>query len=365
MTEYNDRRSKHAIAVDKGINAKQRHGDFNKDYKNAPNRSDVQDYDHYIVKKKGKKRKYVKIGRKEPRPAEGEREGEYLPTAAEKEALVKRFHKEPAQAQYEDLLRTKDVAHTKADVKEWKKNPQGSDIRTVDTRPRGYHKARVDVGYKAIGSPVTVKVSRVRGGNNPLGGFFNYEGEHIDKETFHTYRSIGHRKTTVEAKDVPRGWIELKKNRTEKETTKTFAHEIGHGYDRNVVGRRENYVKNPYDKGTGNVKFYGKEKEQMFKMSLKQRPIQEHGSSKHLTEKEAMIMSPSHVRYRKLDKEIFADYVGGVLLYPKRTAKNAAPSYHKKFKKENPKLFKGLKGVDKKFLMPRIKLKKGEKLKLF
>jgi len=47
---YYEKRSKHALAVDRGINAKTRYSSFNKPYEAAPNQSDVEDYD--TIKKK-------------------------------------------------------------------------------------------------------------------------------------------------------------------------------------------------------------------------------------------------------------------------------------------------------------------------
>lgn len=142
-TDYAERRTTHALRVDRAINARKHWDSFVPPYRAAPNRSDVVGYDN----------RPVRGGAEELRGKEGADEG-YVPYSVERRRLVRYFHGSMSRVeQHKDLLVTKNVIKRKADLDKWRKEPKWYDVVGVDTRPREVVEGRLRALREAAGNP--------------------------------------------------------------------------------------------------------------------------------------------------------------------------------------------------------------------
>lgn len=324
---YVETRTKHALAVDRGIQAKTVHKSFNDDYAGSPADSDVTNYDT-----KGT----VVLEKPKPKPKS---KTEYVPEGSEKAALVKRFHKLPPVQQHKDLLTTRNVIKDKADVVKWHENPRAYDVRGVDTQPKELMEERLKVAHKAGGSPA-FSVGNYRW-KRRRGVFRHF-----------TDRSAGKGHVKVDAV-------------TKKEGTffRTVAHEFGHAFDRNVIGSQKGNERLT----TGNVNFHWLKAPKMIgtefddgqsfgKVNNKLIQIHDIGQKNarkviDVTEKKISPYNISHapfsyMRYRRSNEELFADWFSG-LVVDKGVVKRKSRGFYNMFKKSHKPLIRELKASDK------------------
>lgn len=344
-------RTKHALAVDRAIQAKAQHGSFNSKYKSAPNRGDVVRYDD--------KRKV----RTQGVPKKPVRSEEYVPEGAEKERLTRIFHRLPPIQQHKDLLVTRNVARTESQVAAWEKNPRAGDIRGIDTQPESVMKGR----YKVLGEVTGAKVRRKRMG---LGIHGYYSSAPLVPE------SAGEIKINsffYDAGNVPA------KEWADKPVTKiALGHEFGHAYDRNVLGklgRVRGGVREGAQYRVGNNVDFGVMKKPKSKLGWEHTEAVQRrknwGAVERVTRKK---LNPyegggvgdgglhsvtvfnkdtgfverermSFKGYRQQDDELFADWFGGLVIR-KGTVKRDTRGFYNVFKKANKPLFRKLKESD-------------------
>lgn len=324
--EYHEYRTKHALRIDRAIQARRIYGKFNIPYSNAPNRSDVDDYDTVGVRKPEPR------GKQEPEPKPTEKRGEYVPNVSERKRLVKIFHKLRPIDQYKDLQTTKNVVKTDKQLQAWKANAKNGDIRNIDTAPLELFKARAEVARKHVGDvPVTYnpRLSRAYG-------------------QYRWYRGTPEHK----------GGIVVRKGLEPFFSNEVLSHEVGHAYDRNVIGKI-GYV--------GSVSFNHK-----IRLDKDNYVIKNDHNRKVIadvigvTQKRLLLpYNPDKStirfhRYRMSNQELFANWFSG-LLNRKNTVKRYSKGYYNIFKSRNKPLIKALKASDREVLMPLIKVPKGFK----
>lgn len=336
--EYVEKRSKHALAVDRGIQAKQIHKSYTNNYKRSPNNSDVEDYDT-----KGKTIPPPEDKKPTPppqKPKEKKPIGDYIPTESERKVLLKEFTKNGNPIQlHKDLLTTKNVIKDKKDVSKWKKNPNQYDIRGVDTRAKGLIGNRIETARKYAGVDVYVpkKINK-----NIFGGNV-------------TTNTIPSRKDMVNVSLIRRG---LLKGRMPKSSMGVFT--SSRMYDdriikisSKVVGRTDSYTPQRVlaheighaidSKKHQTLDFGNPNKYHNIKIREKISTV----LSKKITpyDREKYVFS-KYGRYRESRDEQFADWFSG-LITDKSVVKKDSKQFYNIFKSGNKPLFSALKKSDK------------------
>jgi len=226
-----NKRSAHALMIDRSLHAKKVYPDFNDNYAKSQNRSDVEDWDV-----KGQSREVPKMPtpKAEPKrePQEHKKEvSEYIPTPSEKKSLLVYFHRMKPIDQFKDLKTTRNVVTRKEQVEAWKKNPKAYDVRDIDTQPKGYVENRVERVRSWLNVPVLKynKENRTR-----------YSKEMFGYDIPANFRPG---KNTM-AFQVPagKGYIYYRSNHEKRDFNSIISHELGHQF---------NYTKGdtPFSKG--------------------------------------------------------------------------------------------------------------------
>lgn len=329
--EYHEYRTKHALAIDRALNAKTKYKNFNSKYKNQPNRSDVENYDTASTTRPqeptatGTTIKPTTGTTTKPETPKNEPKttGEYIPTTEEKTELLKTFHKLPPIQQHKDLLTTKNVIHSKKDISKWENNPKMYDIRGIDTQPPELIKERIKIALKHAHNP-TVQIKKFR---------------HKSAGRYHNATVGGNRA----------GLIEINLSRV-RNMNRTYAHEIGHAYDRNVIGGftqsgnvNFSIIKNAKKPILSNSKFdiY----KQMRSNTQKVIDVTQKKTNPY-DYKSAQLYAKSYMRYRNSKQELFANWFTG-LINQKNIVKKDTRNFYNVFKKSNKPLFSDLRKSDK------------------
>lgn len=309
---YIEKRSKRAIAIDRALQARRIHKSFNQPYKQAPNRSDVQDYDTRM------RVPPEPTGKPKPEPPHRNSLEEYKPSPAETVKLRKIFHKQTLLQQHHDLLVTRNVARNKADIEKWKKKPTSGDIRGIDTQPEPLIPKRLDFTTKFVGNPEVImrkfgwKAQRgdYAGGTRVSGGRYR-----PDKESA--------------------GSIRVDTRHGQKIAQQTLAHELGHAFDRNIAGVKR-FGERPI--GVGHIKtgsrFSGVDlDEEKYNEVSKATEIHSPFSKKNA--------SISYSFYRNKQEERFANWFSAMITN-RTIVKKHSPNFYKQFKQDYPDFSKGL-----------------------
>ncbi|MBP2173095.1 hypothetical protein [Methanococcus voltae] len=243
---------------------------------------------------------------------------EYVPNSEDKKKLLRIFHSMPRDVQHKDLLTTKRVIKkgNKKQLDEWKNNPKAYDIRGIDTQPEELMTKRLFYTHKYVGEP---KLQPLSPEKDKLGEFNFIKG-------------------------CPHpGEISFNMGVDYAEIQKTFAHELGHAYDRNI---KSNY------KSDGNYKFGKignnslKLRNEVIKITKKISPYNQQNNPKaEIRVKERM--------YRTKNKEMFADWFSALLIDKNKVKKGK--SFYNIFKNQEKDFIKGLKEVDKEVTSKYIK----------
>jgi hypothetical protein len=340
---YSEKRTSHALLIDRSLQAKQVHKDFNSEYVSAPNQSDVEDYDTAFDK--------IPPTTGTSKPKEKKVEGVYNPTGKERSELVKVFHSLPRVHQHKDLLTTRNVIKTKEDVKKWKKEPRYYDIQGIDTQPEELMEKRVGVVQSKVGN-IPVRV------NPRLSG------------------SYGRYRHTMTKSDL--GFIEMNKDivGNKKQWYSTLFHELGHAYDRNLFTKEYDYAQ------TGNVNFktgdinfkkmkflnsplsfgsmnnkslkirdiLGKQRDKAVFVTRKHSPYTDEQGKRMITVGYGRM---TFHKYRMQNNELFANWFSSFMTN-KSMPKKESRGFYNVFKKSNKDLFRALRksdaGVTSKFM---------------
>ncbi|MCS3901743.1 hypothetical protein [Methanococcus voltae] len=247
---------------------------------------------------------------------------EYTPNKEDKKKLLRIFHSMSVDNQHKDLLTTKRVIKkgNKKQLDEWKKNPKAYDIRGVDTQPPELMNKRLFYTHKYVGEP---KLQAMQGKKDGRYGYFEWNND---------------------IKEVPKqGFIHINKNIDDVEFEKTFAHELGHAYDRNI---KSNYISD------GNYLFGKignnplKLRNEVIKITKKIYPYTCENNKSYKKRKDER-------DYRQSNEEIFADWFGTLLINKNKIKKGK--SFYNIFKNQEKDFIKGLKEVDKKVTSKYIK----------
>ena len=333
MTQYVEKRSAHALAVDRGMTAKTVYERYDDLYRSAPNQSDVRGYD-------------TKQGNTGYMPAPAAitpkvvSKTEYVPTQSEREKLLPYFHKLNPIEQHKDLLVTKNVVRTKEDVEKWKQNPKYYDVRGIDTQPKELIAERLKVALTFAGNP-TVKIQKYRW-KSQLGEY-----------SYHV------RKSEV-------GSIRIDKRvESTGRFNQAFAHEIGHAYDRNTLGKLPKYANkdltNPVYR-TGNTNFGAliqadvPNRERDYGITQNSLPMRNRSQVMLVTQKRINPYNPKlgmgntgypskFSKYRNKTEELFADWFSG-LITQKNMVKRQSRGFYNIFRKANKPLVRALRKSD-------------------
>jgi hypothetical protein len=323
--EYKEKRSKHALAVDRALQAKKKHGKFNEEYGNSPNRSDVDEYDTKGKYIPAPKPKGTPKPKEPPRPAET-----YKPTNSERNKLLRIFHSQGIMAQHKDLLTTRNVARTKKDVERWKKNPKHGDIESIDTQPKELIPARIKYTQDYVGiiprapvrtykQAIKLGVPRDKLGRNSLGEF--QHPRYVPAE------DVTQKDTQILVRSS------LLKDPSSPQTQRVVAHELGHAMDFFKIGKSKGLSK--YDFGHSGEKYN----------NLYSAIQIERVTRGKINPYPRDLVPSSFVRYRNRQRELFANWFSG-LITRKETVKKDSPIFYKKFKKENKGFISGLRKSD-------------------
>ena len=339
--DYKEKRTKHALAVDRGKNAKARYSTFNEKYGNKPNRSDVFEYDT-------RPRKEGPGPDPQPKTPEQPKDNtDYQPTDAKRVQLMTRFHALPPMQQHKDLLTTRNVLKSHHDVDKWVKNPRQYDIRGIDTQPPELVEGRISVAHKLIGSPV------IKYGN---WGWTSRRGQYDPRfPASHP------------------GEIKMRKGLAPDDDRFVRAHEIGHGYDRNIINKVTHFTihKGVYMemKGAGAVDFgnmrglnlinlsFGQENASRLKIDKAQRVNKSKvrlATENKINPYKKAFAPRRFITYRNSKPELFANWFGGMIT-GKGTVKKETRGFYNIFKKANKPLMKGLRKSDRQVTSKYIK----------
>jgi hypothetical protein len=296
---YIETRSTHALIIDRAKRARQIHKDFVSPYKQAPNQSDVENYDDYKLPPK-----------KAQLPKKAEKE-KYEPTEVEKRIAYDILLKQPVVTTMKDLQRTKNVVNKKQGFDTWKKNPKYYDLHGVDTQPEELISERINTVQRI--TQVPVKFS--------------------NRQTM--YRKGSYRYQPLNKTD--KGKITINnKGESLKSVQRITSHELGHAYDRNILGK----TKERRTLNTGNFSFFNpKAPKQHLKMKEAVKKISPWKEGRNY----------SYDKYRNSTEELFADWFSG-LITKKHIVKKTSKQAYNTFKKQNKDLFKELKKSDKKVI---------------
>lgn len=318
---YNEKRTLHALQVDRGKQAQTVYNNFNQEYKNKPNSTDVEEYDTvYIPEPKGKTTE----------------EGYYKPTPNEKKILIKRFKALPKQEQYKDLLTTYGVIRKKEEVKEWVNNPRGKDIDGIDTSPEELEKSRIEVFKKHI------------------------PNLNIDQPTMYIQRprfKLGTLGVFARSAFFPDKYgIFLKPKLSKERRITTLTHELGHAFDYTIM-------RQPIKQKLGNLrvnyeKNFGYKTNELFKKNPEF--YEEADKIGEKFEPYKNVNNYSYKRYRQGNQEVFANFMGYLTALPTKIG-NESKGFRKFLKKEHKPFFKDLYRAERKAIIPLIYGKKKKK----
>lgn len=334
--DYNEKRSAHALAIDRAINAKVVYSSFTPPYKNNPNRSDVEQYDT----------RYKTPPQPQPQPSpkptpkpESVKDGEYKPSKKEFETLRERFYQNPIGEQIKDLLTTRNVVKNKNQVERWKKNTKDGDIRGIDTQPTALIPNRLNAVQNIIGN-IPITYGKVR-----------------NRRALGEYQRISTNRL---------GEIHIQKKIQNSELhNKVLAHELGHAFDYNVLFKKayqdtDRYKENErlgnFSVGTGsqNVGYWHTKIGDVWDSA-------ELVTRKRIFPYDEKTSGYKYHSYRTNKKEIFANWFEGLITRKEVVKKHSKPFYNK-FKNENKELFGALRKSDfmsvKPFLNPKSILPK-------
>jgi len=339
---YTEMRSKHALRIDRALNARARFSTFTKQYASAPNRNDVEDYDTrkgtIIPPPTPKPSPEPRERPKEPQKVGEVAKDEYVPSSKEKGALLPYFHKLSPIEQHKDLLTTKNVIRKKEDVHKWKENPKYYDIRDIDTQPKELIQGRLDVVQRAAGNIQIVPESamnKIRRSPRALGAFMWNPWDSSDKG-----------KIVYRPKRIAKADPQFSMN-------KVFAHELGHAYDKNAAGdiaRMTGNINLGYEipssiKNLGFGKMnnimldlHGKSYERVYK------PVEKVTREKIFPYKLGLVPRGHH-EYRTRKEELFANWFTGFIT-EKPLVKRESRQFYNIFKKKHKGLFKAIRQSD-------------------
>ena len=314
---YVEKRSKHALRIDRALKAKVRHSKFNDDYKKDPANSDVEGYDTPAEKRPPTKaRVYLESNK-----------GEYLPSVAEKRKLIAILKKKLREdQQIKDVLRTTRVVKTKKQLSAWKKNPRDGDIRGIDTAPDLIDEQRFKFIKKVTGNPEVEFINRK---NKSLAGDVRFgpqtrRGKYAPDINFPGYIRV------------------FTKDKAKKSIYRTSFHELGHVFDRNVKGPLVN--KGVRTRGTGNFSFNAVGDD--YKKSKAKRKAVFDVTSKYINPFKLKNASYSYVSYRGSSEELFADWFSG-FVQKRNVVKKRSKGFYKDFTKEFKPFARELKKTEK------------------
>lgn len=321
---YVEKRSKHALAVDRGKNAEERYSQFNDSYASKPNRSDVEEYDT----RKGRS----EPPREPPRKVHQPYRRPYEPSEQEKAYLMARFHTLPPMQQYKDLLTTRNVITRAEQVKKWEQNPRAFDIQGIDTQPLELMRGRLNVVWEFAKRP---KIERRNTRSTSQAG--SYAWDHLNKED--------------------PGKVMINTLFGPKQQIKTEGHELGHAYDRNVLAKGKTWYIPPrktraiYGYHTANVNFgplkilKGREP-----FDLKSRTERNLTKVEKVTREKISYYNIDtaprrYIDYRNRKEELYANWFSG-LVTMKGTVKKDTRGFYNIFRKANKPLMRALRQSD-------------------
>lgn len=330
-------RSKRALAIDRAKNAKVRYKNFNSAYAESPNRSDVEDYD--TIRKKGD------IPPPEPEPTEEpikkpEKQEEYVPKGEEKSKLANIFfNKLNIVEQRKDLLTTRNVVRNKKQLERWKKNPKDGDVRGIDTEPKELYDEKIKLVTAYVGNP---QIRMKNFGLKTVAGDVAF-----GKRTRRGY--------------IPdsefAGDVRVDTSRGIKQTKITLAHELGHVYDRNVIGKRKRDESYKVDKKLGTLGTYPRTAGYVDFMSISSRDKKNSAEAfnqvKFFANDKANPVSDyrktqySYMKYRNSNPELFANWFSG-FINNRAGARKYSKKYYNYFRKTEKDFFGKIKKTENK-----------------
>jgi len=318
---YAERRTPHALAVDRGIQAKQVYAGFSDKYKDAPNRSDVDEYDTRGKWKEPRRKK----GQPKPVAVPVERKGEeYQPKGRERDRLMRVFHRQPPMVQFRDLQSTYKVARSKKDLEKWKKDPKHGDVRGIDTAPPTLVPARIGHLKKGLGN---IPVSYTGRGIRTRGVYRSPKG---------ISPSIGDIRIQRQLKGSELG-------------LRVESHELGHAFDRIIAGgQKKGYSGQRGFGGLGNIP-----------MGIHRTRVEKVTRTK-INPYDLKQADTRFRAYRGRREELFANWFSGYMTQ-RELVKKETPQFYKWFKKQpyGKRLHIGLRKSDMTVLKPYIKVPKG------
>ncbi|MBP2143898.1 hypothetical protein J2127_001067 [Methanococcus voltae] len=254
--------------------------------------------------------------------------------------LRKHFHKMPVDAQHKDLLKSKRVIKQgkkqKKQIEEWKKNPKAYDIRGIDTQPKELIDRRLEFVHKHVGAP---KVQKRKFRWKRKDGVFEYH-----------YNGLG------TSKIPSQGRIRVDTSYQDKnDIDRIYAHELGHAYDRNIKNKKDRSGFYDFHTLGRNSK---KLRNEVIKITKKINPYDEEQLLNPLLYRDG----EEHIRYRKSNKEMFADWHSAFIM-DKNIVKKGK-SFYNIFKNQEKEYVKGLKDIDKEVTSKYVKAPKKKKKKL-
>lgn len=295
---YIEKRSAHALRIDRAKKAREVHKDFNSEYSQAPNQSDVVHYDDVGVR----------IPPNAPKPQETEQNKHYEPTDEEIRKAHRILLKQDPITIYKDLTTTRNVVTKKNGFNTWKKNPKFYDLHGVDTQLNDLIDNRIDTIQKIVQTPIKYTNRSHR----------RYMGVFKHRLTASDRGEI-----TIYNKNIP----------TTDKKQQVLAHELGHAYDNNILSRKN---KSLFVNMVGNVDFlnpkYPKNRQKVLGV-VKKVNFWDEG------------VSSSFDRYRRSSSEMFADWFSAVITN-KNYAKKHSKQAYSNFKHQNKDLFSALKESD-------------------
>ncbi|MCS3922014.1 hypothetical protein M2325_000699 [Methanococcus voltae PS] len=258
------------------------------------------------------------------RTKKGKSNEEYIPDKEDKKKLLRIFHSMSVDNQHKDLLTTKRVIKkgNRKQLDEWKNNPKAYDIRGVDTQPPELMNKRLFYTHEYVGKPKLKAMP---------------EPEKDKLGAFRAKRGIRNPGIVYINKDI--------NNKVEFE--KTFAHELGHAYDRNVKSDYEEDGNYKFGEiGYKHLKKRKKLRNEVINITKKISPYTQQNNPKaEIRVKEKL--------YRTKNKEMFADWFSALLIDKNKVKKGK--SFYNMFKNQEKDFIKGLKEVDKEVTSKYIK----------
>ena len=333
MSKYVETRSKHALAVDRGKQAKVRYKKFGDKYIADPSSSDVEGYDTRVIppppesEKKEKPKKAVMKGE------------DYIPSPEERKKLIQHLKKNRTKEDVKkDLLITHRVIKRKEDVKLWKQNPAYYDIRGVDTQPKKLITNRIETARKFVGVDVFAPTTLLKQINTGGISIMRHPTK-SEKSSFSMTQQALHRQMPKDSLGVfkrvgSENLIQLsgklKDSNKDYGWKRVLAHEIGHALDFKTKTPKMGYA-------ITNNNFHSA-----------RNPRIERQISKVISRRVAPYQegkNPRYDQYRESRREQYADWFSGFITQ-KNVVKSKSRGYYNIFKKQNKGLIKQLKKSD-------------------